>query len=597
MSGGMLRIKTADGTEYEVPEENGEQAMKLLDAKGVKFEASGQRPGQQPGFEPDPNIQPDAPEKPWYQALAEGGEDVVSGLTHGATMHTDSMLTGGIKARNEEAAQRSPYAFATADTVGSFLPTAIMGAAGLAGRAGSWLSNVGASGLQGMVQGGTRGFSDSNPDADMTERLQNAATQAEVTGAGSAAMTGVMDPVARLLGGTSGMLKSGATKARGKAYGLGPDEVGEYAEKNGLDSKAALAALVRAGDEMAPPNYLAPRSTGSIAEKFKGGANALDSDIRNSIYEAQGAGAQLPSNVRATAERGLDQAADDAMLAGRGDQEKLAAAIRGEANASGQGAQISDPFGVRDQKIELDKTAFKGAKGSPESYAGQAAKTHADQYRGMLDDYVGQGPPENYDAFRTASDKYGPAATLRDSATALATKQDAGGGWVPKLVGPAVGGAAGYAMGGVPGMGAGMAMGYAARNAPQNLYADFGANLASGGAGAAEVAGNVTNWIAQQAPTAAAVAVDLQTPKPTNGALQDQAQDHYTGSQSAADGGRGYLAPQRIKQALQSAPQVLGPYADQLSQAKDDSELEAMIEKLGRTDPRFANQILPRFQQ
>jgi hypothetical protein len=37
MSGRMLTIKTSDG-DYEVPEENAAAAMKLLDAKGVKFD-------------------------------------------------------------------------------------------------------------------------------------------------------------------------------------------------------------------------------------------------------------------------------------------------------------------------------------------------------------------------------------------------------------------------------------------------------------------------------------------------------------------------------------------------------------------------------
>jgi len=52
----------------------------------------------------------------------------------------------------------------------------------------------------------------------------------------------------------------------------------------------------------------------------------------------------------------------------------------------------------------------------------------------------------------------------------------------------------------------------------------------------------------------------------------------------------------QIAKALQTAPAVLGPYAQQLSQAKDDEELSAMIERLRRTDPEFETTIVPRFQ-
>lgn len=559
MSGAMLRIKTADGTEYEVPEENGEQAMKLLDAKGVKFEASGQRPGQQPGFEPDPNIDPYSDKPDWQRGLLRARDEDMASNDNVAPLERMSQALTGV-------------------------------GAGSAAPAETWLGQLAKNAAMG---GGQSGLAAARDTRDWGDTGRAAASGALASGA----LTGIAGGVGAAAGAAERGLGSAADSARAKAYGLSPDELAAQASERGMTVPDATAALVREGERLAPPNRVWPMDAGAISSKFSGAARGLNSNIEGAIGQAEQGGAQLPEDPRGTVVQGLDHAADEAMFSGRADGQKLAHALQSEAQAADMGPQYGGPMDVRAQKIALDQSAFSGAPGTPESYAGQAAKTHADQYRGMLDNYVQQGNPEGYPGYQQSLSDYGTAATLRDSSGALAAKQQASGGFLPKAIGLAAGGAAGYLAGGLPGAGMGAAAGFAARNAPAAYGPDLAANMARGASGLSGAVATGANWIAQQAPTAAAVAVDLQTPKPTNGALQDQAQDHYTGSQSAADGGRGYLAPQRIKQALQSAPQVLGPYADQLSQAKDDSELEAMIEKLGRTDPRFANQILPRFQQ
>jgi hypothetical protein len=584
MSGGMLRIKTDDG-EYEVPEENGEAAMRRLDSMGVKFSAdNGPAPADSAYKEP---TNPPA-DKPWYQSLAETGQDALSGFTHGATMHADNLV--GLRDANELGAERSPRAFAGAETVGSFVPSLAMGAAGLAGRAGSALSSIGASGLQGMVQGGVRGFSDSDPDADMTQRLQDAATQSETSGVTSAGVTAGLNAASGAAGSIRNGLGAAADKARTKAYGVSAPELQERAAESGTSVRDAAAALVRAGEDMAPPNRVAPISAASYADRFRGAANGLNGEIVDSINAAKYGGAQMPADPRGQAVRGLDLAADRAYYGGTGEGGRLAGALGNEAAAAARGPQFTDPFAMRDQKIALDRSAFKGEPGSDVSYAGQAAKEHADQYRGMLDDYMRQGPPEAYGNFSRASGQYGDAATLRDSTADLAAKQAAGGGLLPRLIGPAAGGAAGYMMGGIPGMTGGAALGYAARNAPAELGADFAANMARGGSNMAGAVSGGTNWLANQAPTGVAVANELQTPKPSSTPPSASEQ------QQAAQSSRGHMLPQQIAKALQTAPQVLGPYADQLSQAQDPEELDALIERLRRTDPKFETTIVPRFQ-
>lgn len=603
MSGRMLTIKTADG-DYEVPEENAAAAMKLLDAKGVKFDMA-DLPHEAPAAV-DSTPQPTAaPEKPWYQALAETGNDAAAGLAHGATMHADNLLPGQREV-NDRSLERSPYAFTAAETVGGAVPNMLMSGAGMVGSAGKtaadWASRLGANVVQGMVQGGVRGYSDANPDASQSQKLEQAATSAEEQGGFSGlihtGVSGLAELGSKMAGGVANTFGRGANSARAKAYGVGSDELAARAQESGTSVQDATAALVREGERLAPPNRLAPIDPAGYNQRFRGAANGLNSDIEGSINQATRGGAQLPADPRFEATRGLDYAADNAMRRGTGDNAKLAGALQSEAAASSMGEPLNGPFGVRDMKIELDKGAYKGAPGSPESFAGQAAKTHADQYRGMLNDYVQQGAPDAYPGFRGASDDYGIAATLRDSTGALDARQQAAGGFLPKAIGGAVGAAGGYMMGGTPGALAGGAAGYGvggmANNAMRGVSSpympDLGANVGRGIEGMAQTAQGAQSWIAREAPTGAATAQALQTPKPTG------APPSASDQQQSAQGSRGHLLPQQIAKALQSAPQVLGPYAQQLSQAKDEEELDAMIERLRRTDSKFETTIVPRFQ-
>lgn len=504
-----------------------------------------------PGFEPDPSLDPYGDKPDWQR-----------GLLH---------------ARDEDLAANDyvPPAERMAQGVATMAMTPAAG--------GGWLSALAKQAAAGGFTSGLARYRDTGDTDQAIEAGEHGAGLAALLGAGGRAL-------GSMFGGASKALGGAANAARAKAYGLSAEELAANAKEAGTSVPEATDDLVRAGERLAPPNRVFPIGAGSYSQRFGAAADEANAGIEGAIDDATRGGARVPSDARGQVVRGLDEAADSAMGAGRADQTKLAAALRGEADAAARGPQYSTPQELRAQKIALDRTAFQGEPGSPESYAGQAAKTAADQYRGMLADYVGEGAPEAVPAYEQALSDYGTAATLRDSSAALAARQAAGGGALPRMIGPAIGGAAGYAMGGIPGMSAGAAFGYAARNAPQNLGADFAANLARGGENVTGMISSATNWLGQQAPTASQLAIDMQGPRPSTASPHDQ--------QQAAMNSRGHELPGKIARALQTAPQVLGPYAQQLSAAVDDpEELDAMIERLRRTDPRFETTIVPRFQQ
>lgn len=140
--------------------------------------------------------------EPWYKVLGETTNDAVAGLSHGATMHMDSLLNEATRKRTAEARARSPITFAVTDTVGGVVPSIAMTGAGLVGEAGkgaaNFLSRTGAAGLQGMAQGAGLGIGNAGPDATAEERALAAVKSANLGGAASAAISGAGEGLGKL---------------------------------------------------------------------------------------------------------------------------------------------------------------------------------------------------------------------------------------------------------------------------------------------------------------------------------------------------------------------------------------------------------------
>lgn len=547
---------------------------------------------------PKPNDPPAHEDESWLKKLAETGQDLSIGALKGGTAGFDDELFGlagfdpeAVREVHADAEKRSPWASRIGDVAGSLvLPV------GKVAQGASWAAKVGMAALNGALHGGLRGAGESEGE-DLEQRAIDALAGAE-TGAAVGGAVGVgAAAVGGALKGTANVLGKGADKSRLAAYGVGPEVLEAEAQRATAAARAggnraayvtpeeAGQSLVRDGEALVPPNRLAPISSGEYAKRFAGQADTLNTGIEDSIETAAQRGARMPEDPRGQVSRALYDSADDAhgsaYGAGQGD------ALSSVAHNIEQGRQQFTPQDIRAQKIGFDQNAFKGVS-REDSLAGEANLAAANEYRQMLQGFVGEGGEDVAEQFANESAMYGTAATLRESAAAQANKAAAGGGWVPGLVGATGGAIAGGMLGGGLGLGAGAAAGYAMRRGIAGNAADLGANVARMGQNAFEGGASGLNWVAQQAPTAAQQAASMY-----QGRRNDQRDESGpSGGETALDEGRG----QDAAYAVQVHPDVLGSYASQFD-LKDADKVSATYERLYAQDDNFRRNIAPQIQR
>lgn len=601
---GYQRIRIG-GQDYEVPEENLEKTLELLDSKGVAFGDSDE--GEQASAVDDGRMEPGgpdatktsqvllkapsrAPEKPtehsWASALAEGAKDASLGALRGATFGFDDDIIGALGGDaqlendiQDAAAKRSPWAHGLADMAGSMV-IPIPGTT--AARGASLAARAGRAALEGGITGGLRGAGDAEGDDRWSEALSGAGIGAPIGGG----VAGLMGKIGHYAGRASDALNIGADRARIKAWNVPDDVIAAKAERMGVTPSEASSALAREGEQMAPPNRLMPRSNEDYFKAFQSQARGLNGEIVGAIDEATARGAQLPTNPRQQVANELYGQADAAFDSAHGaPQSRVLDSVAGDIS---QGGQQYTPHDVRAQKIGFDENAFGGAPGTPESMRGQANLAAANEYRSMLGNYVDQGGDDLATDFAAKNDAYATAATLRNSNFKADTATASGGGWLGAAAG-AGGAALGGMVGGLPGAVMGAGAGYQARKALSSpeVLANAGRSMSDGAA----AFGRGAEWIGEQAPDAARAYAALAGEV----GMQQRTDRGPSSTEKPIDSGRG----QFLAHAAQQNPDVLGPYLSEFSNLQDEQRVAADIERLSHdpTKQDFARKILPQLRR
>lgn len=491
--------------------------------------------------------QPSSPETHWYDSvvgnnqsrgyddeLGKGQAQAIAGLVNGASAHT-------IDANSTLPERASPGAETALDVGGSMMlpnPASIGGA-------------MASQGAQGVV----RSLADGG---DLKSALGS--------GGIDAAITGLLGGAGKAIGGAGKWLGDAADSSRLKAMGVGADEVAARASREGLPTDQAVKNFVGKAEELVPPNRFMGRSASEIEQQARPAAEGQNALIDSALADAQAGGAQMPMDPRGQAAQSLYGQADAAAESGFNAHRQPS--LSTVAQNVERGPQSYSPQDLRKQKSGYDANAFKGGPGTPEALAGQANLAAGNEYRGMLNDYVGQAGPDVQQAYQGANQGYGVAATVRDSAADLARKQAAGGGLLSKMAGPAMGAVAGGGLAAMTGnnvaAGAlgGAGIGYGARSAMGSP--DFAANMGRMGESAANGVGGALG-AASRAPMSA-----LTQP---------------------LDNTKGHELGDDIHAALERDPNVFGEFTDDIASLSDEQQT-AKVESLLR-NPDTAKEFAP----
>lgn len=280
-------------------------------------------------------------------------------------------------------------------------------------------------------------------------------------------------------------------------------------------------------------------------------------------------------------------------------RKQYADAIRGGSNAveaPGQPAQyMADWADAQAQRRyvdqQIDWNRLGGFEGAPMQE--QVRREVAGNLRAGVKDSLDRGveigtvPGELRDAWRGANDDYRIAAAVNDPAIAR-VYQEYGNQAVSLPAWSAMG------FGGNPVAGA--AMGAAASFAKNR-----GHSALAGAQGAlgrnAEAVSDAGSWLEKWAPTGAAIGQGAASGASAQGqddldAYGDLTRDEVTPSEAMGER-RGFELGQGLDRVMDEKPELLRPYALQLSEAKDEADRQGIIERLVRTDDRFRKTVYP----
>jgi hypothetical protein len=587
--GAKVRYKLSDGRMLEVPDEDIDEFESKLNSSGLKAEAMGA--SDYAGAEADPQAEParavtaemtvGEPEvirTPQRQPLRErdalddladtGAGGFVAGIGHGATLGAASLapgdLGGNYRANDSRAREQSPYAYAAGDMLGSIVSPANK----LVPGGGGAVARVAKMAGYGGVEGGVRSFADSDPSDE--DRAINALLDAGKSAGASVVLGTAAESLAGLATG-AGAVRDRARLAAGK---IGTEELDAFARQNKLDPAQARRMLVDEGERMVPPNWAEPRNANEIYNQYKGPAGKYNSQIQDSIDAARNAGAQMPPNVNAGIAKQLYGQADDAVQLAGGGNAAMQRPYMGAAEQVQQSAPVLTPEGLRTAKTAYNKNAYGGAAGTPESNAGIANRAAASAYGDQLEQYVGQGGPQAAADFAEGNRGYNVASTWRDAAYNNALKQETAG---PSLDGGS--NVLGKLMGALPGA---------------SYLPDFVGNVASGVESTLGAAGNATNWMAEQAPTAI-TALSRASRESRGEKPISQSEDS---NQPIFKDSRGDQLGVRMLQVVKSTEgrEAMRPWEDELMKADTPDEATAIVQRLMASDPTFARTLSPFLQ-
>lgn len=536
--------------------------------------AQNARGGNTTGGEADPAIppQPDF-ESHWYDdllapisgalpggALSHAANNPglnagVQGFAHGMTAGADQNIPAYgdfVRGERQDAQQAAPGPYRAGDALGS-----LMSPANLTGGVARQMGGA-------AIQGATRSFSDANPDRSVGDR----AGEAGLAGLASAGVAGAVSGGAKLVGAGASAISSGARsvadRARNMGWGTPKDALEEFASQRGLAPNDALRTFVGEGEKIAPPNAITPRSPGSYQPQFAAGQQDAGQRIGQSIADAQAEGvASMDPNARSTLLRRFDTERDAAMTSGV-NREAYANALGKESEAVMRGPGFSTPQDLRQAKTAFGQNAYGSDPSIGEAASAQAADFGRSTVRDQLNDYMGQASPEIGQAFNQANRDYGVSSTLANATGARANAINTGAGG---------------------GIGTGL-VGQLGKMIPGgSLIPDAAANAGRAVQGATGAVGDAATGFGDNAPIGAMAGQQMGD---KSAALRDWFQQKGVRIEDVPQQSRGNLLGNAAQQLLQTDPQSLGQWQQEIADAagKGQEALNAVIVKL-ETDPQF----------
>jgi len=539
-----------------------------------------------------------APERGMLEQLVEGSRDTVSGLTHGMSAGLGDDLYDlvgahgagdAVRAEQDAARQRSPYLYTAGDTVGSVMNPvvrAVGGAAGALGQGASWLGKAAYAGGRGILEGGAsgamRGYGDSNPDDAEIERVLSMVTGANegsqaglVTGAGLSGLGSAIENTPKAAGNVARTMRRSQ---------MSTGNYRDIAQREGLDYlQNDLGDLP---DEIGATNKFWPQSSGNMSRRAGGLKNSAGAQEGSALTRAQGevppaevnrdAVYQELINLEGKAAR--NHSSDGAAMEGQ--YAKLRERL-------GNGPDVTTPRELHTLQRNYDKSAGfdpKRVAGSEESNSAIANLGAANAARGDLDRVMGLAQPDTYQDFAQGRDMFGKAATVENMS------RDHAAGLMQRGVGAALGGSAAYAATNNPWLAAAGALAGGGFGAAGDYGASAVGNVARGAEAFAGKAGapQLGQMMQQAAPNVGAAPSGMTSK--SAGSPEDERRQVNGDT-------RGHLIGQATEKMLESSPQELGRYADELAEAKKNGSLAGVLYRLSTNDPEFRATIYPKLQK
>lgn len=376
-----------------------------------------------------------------------------------------------------------------------------------------------------------------------------------------AAKDAAMDPLnlalagggAALRGGSS-LLQGGSNRARAAAFGATKDDLNAL----GVTPEEFAART----DELGLNNRFVPMDPADKRARIQEVLADRGAKHDASIAAADAQNPLAGRDVNGEIARDIEQNADRVWTGRSNQREGIVNAMGKTANAVEQGDPIDSLAELARYRTQQGGQAFGKFGTLPEAASGRGALAAYDSADQLLHEGMRASGDANYQLFTSADADFHDAKLLEE----LTNQAPPSNPW-RRPIGAAVGAAVGMAAGGP--IGAGIGAGVA--DLTRGYQPDMAANLMKLGASGADAMGQVAQRVG--APAAAEQLTQVQ-------------------SQS-----RGQMQPQIVESLLDSNPQALGPYAQQLMQARKDGTLNQKLTQLRNTDDVWQRQFLPQLQQ
>lgn len=479
------------------------------------------------------------------QGVTMGGADELAGMLPGTSMQEQQALT-------RQAQQRSPWAYGLGNAAGAAVPAMVSGGA-------TALEQLAMSALQ----GGAAGFLGN--DGDMQQRAGSGLVGAGV----GAAVTGGAQGIGKL----APMLGRAADSERAAAFST-PGDFATLARKEGLDY--SQHELAQQAERMGLTNKVIPQSAASYAQRAGAARQTAGAAYGQALDDA---GAQNAHGYADPIADGLQAI----QRQGMGNRSSLGAPRAAVATdlldrlgPTGQQMSPRELWALKKEYEAAGGYVADDIKNLPTGQGPLVNQEAAGLARGELDNAMGLALPETQGAYDAARRDHGFAATIENLANEKAI-QDA----KPLGMLPAIGWAGGGgALGGLPGA----AAGYVAGKGMRTYGHDAAANALRGAEGFASGMGGMAPGFGRGAGVGAGDAVAW---------LANSKSEREQQAISTMEQARGQHFTRAVEEALDTAPQMLGQYRQQLEEARasgDPARFNAAISALNQ-DPEFRQRV------